>query len=318
MKNKTSILFLLSLAIVIVQWVIFNVLWTVIITFIVIIWFKFFVDKWYKNYIKDIKNFLLNDDNFISIMIIFYFIFWIYATDNISKENIIFTVIWYLIMAWTLFMFIDNKEQKGVKLEKDIEDFKNSLDEYATENGLDDEDKNTFSDFWNTPIKDLLSDDEYEDFEKSMNEARENIDEMLELDEDKKDSLLSDMVSKVLNKEYDTIIDFNDGQLLQKYLINTNNIDDLSEYYLLVWASYQEVWNLKLADKCFNIFLDNLSLDSNIIQVFEKQDISDIGAIKIILLMKRLQDLGLEYKVSKEEYDKTTKPSKKKKKKTKK
>ena len=69
MKNKTSILFLLSLAIVIVQWVIFNVLWTVIITFIVIIWFKFFVDKWYKNYIKDIKNFLLNDDNFISIIL---------------------------------------------------------------------------------------------------------------------------------------------------------------------------------------------------------------------------------------------------------
>lgn len=311
--NKTSILFILSLTIVIIQWVIFDVLWTIAIIFIVIIWFKIFFDKWFKNYIRDIKSFILNDDNFVSVMIIFYFIFWVYAIDNIGKENIIFTVVWYLVMAWCLHMFIDDKKQKEIKIEKDIENFKGSLDEYVIENDLDDE-----NDFWNTPIKNLLSDDEYKDFEESMNEAKENIDEMLELDEEKKDSLLSDMVSKVLNKEYNTIIDFNDGQLLQKYLVNTNNVDDLSEYYLLVWASYQEVWNLELAGKCFDIFLDNLSLDSNIIQVFEKQDISDIGVIKLMLLMKRLQDLWLEYKMNKEEYDKTTKPNKKKKKKAKK
>jgi hypothetical protein len=31
-------------------------------------------------------------------------------------------------------MFIDDKKQKEIKIEKGIEDFKNSLDEYANEN----------------------------------------------------------------------------------------------------------------------------------------------------------------------------------------
>jgi hypothetical protein len=66
-----------------------------------------------------------------------------------------------------------------------------------------------------------------------MNDAEKNINEMLELDEDKKASLLSDMLDSVLNKKYEQIIEFHNSNRLQKYLIEKNNIEDLSEYYLL-------------------------------------------------------------------------------------
>jgi len=128
--NKTLILFILSLIIVIIQWVIFDVFGTIIIIFILIIWFKIFIDKWYKNYIKDIKSFLLNDDNFWPVFTMFCIVFSAYAS-NLSREDIIYTVVWYLVIAWCLFIFIDDKKLKEAKLEKDMEDFKGSLNEYA-------------------------------------------------------------------------------------------------------------------------------------------------------------------------------------------
>ena len=295
--NKTLILFILSLIIVIIQWVIFDVFGTIIIIFILIIWFKIFIDKWYKNYIKDIKSFLLNDDNFWPVFTMFCIVFSAYAS-NLSREDIIYTVVWYLVIAWCLFIFIDDKKLKEAKLEKDMEDFKGSLNEYANVNGLNDE-----SDFWNTHIKDLLSEDEFKNFEDSIDEIRSDIDEMLELDEEKKDDLFDDIFNKVMNKEYDIVIQFHNSQLLQKYLVQRNNIKDLSEYNLLIGTSYQEVWDLKSADKCFDIFLNNLSFDSDTILSFKKQGITDIGVIKMMILIKRLQDFGLNYKMNKEQYE---------------
>lgn len=314
--NKTLTLFVLSLILVLIQWVIFDRIWTIIIIFIVIIWFKIYADKWYKNYIKDVKSFLLNDENFPNVMILFYFIFWVYAMNSMSQESIIITVVWYLVVAFLLLIYIDDKKQEETKQEKYSEYRENPFDDTADDN-LSNTYINTINsrNFWNTPVKDLLSEDEWKDFEETMNEARENIDEMLELDEDKKDYLLDDMLDKVLSRQYDVIIEFNDGKLLQDYLIQTNNVEALSQYCLLVWASYQEVWNLVSADKYFDIFLSNISINENTTQAFEKQGISDTGVIKMMLLIKELQDLWLSYKVSKEDYDKSIKPSKKKNKK---
>jgi len=126
---------------------------------------------------------------------------------------------------------------------------------------------------------------------------------MLELDEEKKDDLFDDIFNKVMNKEYDIVIQFHNSQLLQKYLVQRNNIKDLSEYNLLIGTSYQEVWDLKSADKCFDIFLNNLSFDSDTILSFKKQGITDIGVIKMMILIKRLQDFGLNYKMNKEQYE---------------
>lgn len=271
------------------------------------------------NYSPDIKKMEIWIYSILSSIIINSLMYWNIHSPLWKFEYYKFLLFYFLIKLVELWYYKNKDEMLEVLRNIDIdfwwwnvslinerEDF---LDEYGYWDDFNEENINIFNtnNINNKPIKDILPQEEYEDFQESITKAEENINEMLKLDEEKKDILLKDMLNKVLNKEYDVIIDLDNGQHLQKYLVETNNTKDLAEYYLLVWASYQEVWNLDLANMCFDIFLNNISLDNNIIQTFEKEGIDKISAIKMMILIKRLQDLGLSYKMNSKEYDKTSK-----------
>lgn len=289
MINKTLILLLVSITILIVQWIIFEVLSIVIIMVTLLLSLLIFTDNRHKNLYNEIKKFLLNDDNFENIIYMFFIIFWTYSF-YIWKYNIYITIIWYLLFSLFLYIYIDSKEKNKRKAEKELNDFQNLLD---------------------TEYKKLQ-------LKEEKNKSDEII-ELEEIDEEGKDIYLDYIYELLEKKDYKNIINFHNKKYLSDYLIKTNNIEELSEYYLLVGASYQETWNLKLADKCFDIFLDNISLDSNTIKAFEKLWVEDIGVIKIMLLVKELQEIGLDYKMESEVYEKASKvDDKNKKRKTKK
>lgn len=89
-------------------------------------------------------------------------------------------------------------------------------------------------------------------------------------------------------------------------------------YCFIMWATYQELWNLKYADVYFDVFLDSLTLDSKTVKNCEKDGIKDVGVIKMMLLVWELQALWLSYKMKTEEYEKANNkkslsPNKKKK-----
>lgn len=206
------------------------------------------------------------------------FSFW-----QIMLIMIVFMPLFYLlIFPLIISLFSENlfkkKENKQKELEKEINDFQNDLDI------------------------------EYKKLQLKENKNKsDEIIELEKLDEEWKDIYLDYIYELLEKKDYKKIIDFHNKKYLSDYLIETNNIKELSEYYLLIGASYQETWNLKLAGKCFDIFLDNILPDSNTIKSFKKQGVDDIWVIKMMILVKELQNIGLDYKMENEVYEKFSK-----------
>ena len=169
---------------------------------------------------------------------------------------------------------------------------------------------------WTTASNRTQQEDSEEEYKEYLKQEIQNeLDDALEINEDKKDSLLADMYRLVAEGKYQKVIDFNNSfDALFDYLKDTDNMSDISVYCLLVWASYQEIGNLEIADKYYDVFLRNLSLDSHTIQVFEENGIDKVWAMKMMLLVKRLEELGISYKLPAEEVERAEKKQKKKKK----
>jgi len=209
---------------------------------------------------------------------------------------IVFEVVFYLGVV-PLWMYIlsgelfKSKKQKEEKLEKEIEDFSNSLDEYAKENGLDD---------YETP-EELV--EEYEEEETTTQE--------------KIQQLIGALYNQLKEKNYIFIQETNEEMWLGFYKqIEDEEIQGM--YCFIMWATYQELWNLKYADVYFDVFLNSLIIDDKTIKSFEKDEIKDVGVIKMMLLVWELQALWLSYKMETETYEKarskkSLSPNKKKK-----
>lgn len=61
-------------------------------------------------------------------------------------------------------------------------------------------------------------------------------------------------------------------------------------------AAYQELWKIRYANMYFDIFMDNLILTKNTINSFEKNGVDDVWVMKILILIRELQNIGLSYK----------------------
>lgn len=129
------------------------------------------------------------------------------------------------------------------------------------------------------------------------------------INNNKKD-IIGKLKQELINRNYNYIINYNKEKWNDIIKILSEN--DLKEYYIIVWASYQEEWDLENANFYYDLYLKELNLITNDIQLFKEKWIDDIQSMKLLIIMKKLDELGLSYKMSAEEYDKWKKQDKRK------
>lgn len=209
---------------------------------------------------------------------------------------IVFEIVFYWVFV-PLLMYLSSgslfkpKKKKEQELQKEMEDFNNSLDEYAKENGLDD---------YEAP-EELV-----EEYEEQDTNTQEKIQQ-----------LTWAMYNQLKEKNY-TFIQETNEEMWRYFYREIEDEEIQGMYCFIIGTAYQELWNLKYADIYFDVFLDNLILDNQTIKNLEKNGIQDVEAMKMMFLVKELQELWLSYKMSAEDYEKANNkkslsPNKKKK-----
>ena len=198
------------------------------------------------------------------------FSFW----EIVWTMSIYLPVFYWLIVPWLIFIS-SNKKKKRIKiLKKKIEDFNNSLDKYTKENNL-----------------------ENYKFPEELIEEYENENNVQE----KMEQITWDLYHQLKEKNYKFIVKANED--MWKYFYREIEDEEIQWMFcFVVGTAYQEVWSLKYANIYFDVFLDNLMLNNKVIKNIEKSGIKNIDTIKMIFLVKELQELWLSYKVKNKSY----------------
>ena len=102
--------------------------------------------------------------------------------------------------------------------------------------------------------------------------------------------------------EYHYLIQYHksDGEKLIEFYndyFDDNNL--LARYYLIIWASYQELWDLKIANEFFKKYSQLINFTDE-----QEQCSENSKDTKLMMLILELENLWIEYKVSSEEYNK--------------
>lgn len=110
--------------------------------------------------------------------------------------------------------------------------------------------------------------------------------------------LLDSLSYKAHDKKFIEIIDYH-NKIWYITSKKTFSLDELLHYYVIVWVSYQELWDLESANIFFDRFLENIEVTKEYIKEINNKNGGNLDEynIKFMFLMNKISELWFNYKV---------------------
>ncbi len=117
------------------------------------------------------------------------------------------------------------------------------------------------------------------------------------------DTIIKILEISVKNKLYNKVVKF--AEYIEEYNLQVYDLM-ITDYYILIWASYQELWNLQKANNYFDIFIKCIKYRRKTDKEYEKKVMNTFNnntilnkklMVEMIILISSLEKLGLDYKI---------------------
>lgn len=144
--------------------------------------------------------------------------------------------------------------------------------------------------------QDIEVDKENSEEIKGDNTYQEAIEEMIDMEENitqKRIIIMKSLYEWIDDKDYQGNIDYDieNWEALQEMFLPYR--EDYQVYNVIIWASYQEIWDVESAQRYFRNYCNTLEVSDLVADELDNKDKN------ILLLMSELEKIGLTYKMKK-------------------